>query len=97
MSLSVVVDLCVIPMGGDVSVAKEVKQCVDIIKASGLTYRVHGYGTNIEGEWDAVFAVVKACHEQLHDSGVARISSTLRVGTRIDKQSSIADKIEAVS
>ena len=25
------------------------------------------YGTNIEGEWDEVFAVVKKCHERIHE------------------------------
>lgn len=96
MTLHVIVDLCVIPMGVGVSVSKEVKQCVDLIKASGLNHTVHAYGTNIEGPWDAVFALVKTCHETLHDSGVARVSSTLKVGTRTDKASTMADKVTAV-
>ena len=96
MVISVIVDLCVIPMGVGVSVSKEVKQCVALIKASGLNYTVHAYGTNIEGPWDDVFALVKACHETLHDSGVARVSSTLKVGTRTDKMSAMADKVDAV-
>jgi len=96
MSLSVIVDLCVIPMGEGVSVSPLVKQCVDIIKASGLKYHTHAFGTNLEGEWDEVFEVVRQCHQKLHDGGVARISSTLKVGTRIDKKATITDKIQAV-
>lgn len=97
MTLSVIVDLCVLPLGAGVSVSKEIKQCVDLIKASGLSHAVHAYGTNIEGEWEDVFSVVKACHEALHQSGVARVSSTLKVGTRTDKRSSLAEKVQAVT
>lgn len=97
MTLSVIVDLCVLPLGAGVSVSKEIKQCVDLIKASGLDYTVHAYGTNIQGPWDDVFKVVKACHEGLHQSGIARVSSTLKVGTRTDKHSTMAQKIDAVT
>lgn len=55
-----------------------------------------GYGTNIEGDWDAVFAAVKRCHEVLHRIGVARISTSMRFGTRIDRDQQMEDKIRSV-
>ena len=54
------------------------------------------YGTNIEGEWDEVFAAVKKCHEIVHEMGAPRISSTIRVGTRVDKNQTMEDKIKSV-
>ena len=39
-----------------------------------------------QGDWDDVFAVVKECHTAMHDSGVVRVSSSMRFGTRTDKQ-----------
>jgi len=57
---------------------------------------LHAYGTNIEGEWDAVFAAVKRCHETLHQMGVPRISTTMRVGTRIDRDQTLEDKVRSV-
>jgi uncharacterized protein (TIGR00106 family) len=94
--MQVMVDLCVIPMGVGVSVSNYVTECQKIIRSSGLSYQMHAYGTNIEGEWDAVFAIVKRCHEVVHEAGAVRISSTLRVGTRTDKAQSIDDKIQVV-
>ena len=51
---------------------------------------------SIEGEWDEVFAAVKKCHERVHEMGAPRISSTLRVGTRTDREQSMDDKIKSV-
>jgi uncharacterized protein (TIGR00106 family) len=94
--MNVLVDLCVVPMGIGVSVSKEVAACERILREAGLVTRLHAYGTNVEGDWDAVFAAVKRCHEALHEMGVPRISSTLRVGTRIDRSQSLDDKVRSV-
>jgi uncharacterized protein (TIGR00106 family) len=63
---------------------------------AGLATRLHAYGTNVEGEWDAVFAAVKRCHEVLHEAGVPRISTSMRFGTRTDRAQSMDDKIRSV-
>jgi uncharacterized protein (TIGR00106 family) len=94
--MKVIADLCVIPMGVGVSVSKEVALCKRILAEAGLKTKLHAYGTNIEGEWDTVFDAIKRCHEALHNSGVPRISSTLRFGTRIDKEQAIDDRVRSV-
>ncbi len=94
--MRVIVDFCLIPIGVGVSVSEEVAAVEKLIRDSGLKYQLHGYGTNIEGPWDEVFALIKQCHEELHKKGTVRISSTLRVGTRTDKEQGIQDKIDKV-
>lgn len=94
--MRVIVDLCVIPLDVGRSVSKYVAACEKVLEEAGLSHRLHGYGTNIEGEWDAVMAAVKRCHEVVHEMGAPRISSTLRVGTRTDREQSIEDKIRSV-
>jgi len=89
-------DLCVIPFNGQISVADEIAQCHEVLKQFDIDIQLRGYGTNLYGEWDEVFAAIKACHSQLHDSGIVRISSTIKVGTRTDKDQTIGDKIQAV-
>ncbi len=42
---------------------------------------MHAYGTTVEGECEAVFAALRACHERVHAMGAPRISTSLRLGT----------------
>lgn len=94
--MKVIMDLCVGPGGVGVSVSKYVAACERILAEAGLKTHLHAYGTNIEGEWDAVFAAVKRCHEVLHEMGVPRISTTIKVGTRNDRDQTMEDKIKSV-
>jgi uncharacterized protein (TIGR00106 family) len=95
--MKVIVDLCVVPLGVGVSVSAYIVECEKLIAAAGLSHTLHAYGTNIEGEWDTVFAVVKACHERVHEMGAPRITTTLKVGTRTDREQSMQQKLESVS
>ena len=94
--MRVMVDLCVVPMGVGVSVSEYVAECERMIRTAGLNAHLHPYGTVIEGEWDAVFDCVKRCHERLHEMGAPRISSSLRVGTRIDRVQTMQDRKSVV-
>ena len=94
--MKAIVDLCVIPIGVGVSLGSYIAACEKILKQTGLKTELHAYGTNIEGEWDQVMQAVKKCHEALHEMGVPRISSTLRLGTRVDRDQTMEDKIRSV-
>lgn len=94
--MHVLVDLSVVPLGVGVSVSKEVAACQRVLREAGLKTMLHAYGTNIEGEWDDVFAAIKRCHEVVHAMGAPRVSSTLRVGTRVDRVQTLEDKIRSV-
>jgi uncharacterized protein (TIGR00106 family) len=93
----VIADLCLIPIGIGVSVSKEIAACERVLAEAGLKTKLHAYGTNIEGEWDDVFAAIKRCHEVVHAMGAPRVSSSLRFGTRIDRVQSMEDKVESVA
>lgn len=94
--MRVMIDLCVVPMGVGVSVSSYIAECERLIAAAGLEAELHPYGTVIEGEWDAVFAVVKQCHERIHAMGAPRVFTTIKAGTRTDKAQSMQDKVTSV-
>jgi len=94
--MKVIIDFCLIPIGVGVSVSKYVAECELILKRAGLNTILHSYGTNVEGEWDEVFDAVKKCHERIHEMGAPRISTSMRFGTRIDKNQTMIDKIRSV-
>jgi uncharacterized protein (TIGR00106 family) len=94
--MNVIADLCIVPIGVGVSVSREIAVCERILTEAGLKTRLHAYGTNIEGDWDTVFAAVKRCHEELHAMGVPRISTNMRFGTRTDREQTMEDKVRSV-
>jgi uncharacterized protein (TIGR00106 family) len=94
--MKVTVDLSVVPIGVGVSLSPYVAACERVLQDAGLSHTLHAFGTNIEGEWDAVFAAVKRCHEVVHEMGAPRVTASLRIGTRIDKVQSLGDKVRSV-
>jgi uncharacterized protein (TIGR00106 family) len=94
--MKVIIDLCVVPLGVGLSVSKYVSACETVIREAGLKSMLHAYGTNIEGDWDEVFAAVKKCHETIHEMGAPRITTTIKAGTRVDRDQSMQDKIDSV-
>ena len=94
--MHVQIDLCVVPMGVGVSVSDYVVACQQIFEQAGLAHEMHAYGTNVEGEWDKVMAAVKRCHETVHEMGAPRVSSSMRLGTRVDREQSMQDKLQSV-
>jgi uncharacterized protein (TIGR00106 family) len=94
--MKVIVDLSVIPIGVGVSLGSYVAACEKILNKPGLNAKLHANGTNIEGEWDTVMHAVRECHEALHSLGVPRIASNLRIGTRVDRDQTMQDKIRSV-
>jgi uncharacterized protein (TIGR00106 family) len=57
---------------------------------------LHANGTNIEGEWDEVFAAVKRCHEVVHEMGAPTIPTIIKLGTRTDRNQTMDEKIRSV-
>ena len=95
--MNVIVDVCIVPIGVGVSLSSYVAACEKVLTGAGLKVALHAYGTNVEGEWDAVFAAIKRCHEVVHQMGAPRISTTIKLGSRTDRSQSMEDKIKSVN
>lgn len=67
---------------GNVSVAKEVAEVQRVLAASGLKSTMHSAGTTVEGSWDEVMKVIGQVHAVVHQGGVKRVQTSMRVGTR---------------
>jgi uncharacterized protein (TIGR00106 family) len=94
--MHVIVDFTVVPIGVGVSLSEYIAACERILQESGLNYELHANGTNVEGEWDEVFAAIQLCHETLHNMGVPRIHTEIKLGTRTDRVQKMADKVSSV-
>ncbi len=89
-------DIMVSPGGVGTSVSPYVAMCQKIFEESGLTHTMHGFGTNVEGEWEEVMAAVKRCHDDLHLAGAVRITSHMKLSTRTDRDQTMSDKVNSV-
>jgi uncharacterized protein (TIGR00106 family) len=94
--MNVILDLCLVPLGVGVSVSPYIAKCQEVLRDAGFTPHLHAYGTTIEGEWDAVLAAVRRCHEAVHEMGAPRISTTIKLGTRTDRRQTIESKVASV-
>jgi uncharacterized protein (TIGR00106 family) len=94
--MKAIADFSLVPIGVGVSLSKYIAACEGVLKETGLKIQLHAYGTNLEGEWDEVMAAIKRCHEVVHEMGAPRISTNVRIGTRIDREQTMEDKVKSV-
>jgi uncharacterized protein (TIGR00106 family) len=94
--MKVLADISIIPLGTGTSLSPYVATCERVLREAGLEPRLHAFGTNVEGEWDVVFGALKRCHEAVHAMGAPRVHTSIRMGTRTDRDQSLADKVRSV-
>ena len=94
--MKVIVDFCLIPLGVELSLSPYIAECQRILGEMNLKHELHAYGTNIEGEWETVMEAIKRCHNRVHEMGAPRITTTLKLGTRIDRDDTMASKVQSV-
>jgi uncharacterized protein (TIGR00106 family) len=94
--MKVIADLCIVPIGVGVSLSPYIAAAVDEIEAAGLEYRVHAYGTDVEGDYEAVFAALRRALERIHEMGAPRITCTIKLGTRTDRDQTMDRKVSSV-
>lgn len=94
--MNAIAEFTIIPIGVGVSLSEYVAICEQILEESGLSYELHANGTNLEGEWDEVMGAIKTCHDKLHEIGVPRIATQIKIGTRTDRTQKMTDKVASV-
>ena len=94
--MKTIADISIVPLGVGLSLSAYIAACERVLAEAGLNPRLHAYGTNVEGDWDEVFAALRRCHEVLHEMGAPRVSTNLRCGTRTDREQTMQDKVCSV-
>ncbi|KAF3394246.1 hypothetical protein F1880_005437 [Penicillium rolfsii] len=90
-------DFCLIPIGtASASVSAQVADVQRLVEQSGVKYTMHSAGTTLEGSWDEVHKVIGQAHTMLHQQGIVRIQTDIRVGSRTDKEQTAEDKVNKV-
>ncbi len=89
--------LTITPLGtATPSVSHYVAGVERVLRETGLTHQLTAMGTIIEGEVDEILAVVRRMHEHPFTQGALRVSTSLRIDDRRDKEHTLAGKMRSV-
>jgi len=92
-----VAEITVVPLGtGTPSLSHYLAELEKIVSESGLPSELHAMGTNVEGSLEEIMALTKRLHFRLFQLGALRVSTTLKIDDRTDKQLTLRGKVEAV-
>lgn len=92
-----IVEVAVVPLGtGSTSLSQYVADCYKVLKQSGLKHQLTPMGTIIEGDLDDILKLVRKLHEVPFAAGALRVSTTIKIDDRRDKNSSMEQKIRSV-
>jgi uncharacterized protein (TIGR00106 family) len=94
--VKVLADISIIPLGAGESLSPYIAACQRVFTEAGLEPHLHAFGTGVEGEWMQVMDAVRRCHEVVHEMGAPRVSATVKLSTRSDKDQSLDEKVESV-
>jgi len=94
--MKVLAEVCIIPIHGGSSLRREIAVAHTILKETGCHVELHSYGTNIEGDFDVIMGAIKKIHQTLHDNGTVRLHTSMKISSRIDKEQTLQDKVDAV-
>ena len=94
--MNVLVALAIAPFGVGDELAPEVAKVIKVIRDSGLKCHTSSMFTEIEGEWDDVFRVVKDATMVLADQGI-RTEVILKADVRPGFENMMEGKVARVN
>lgn len=84
------------PLGVGESVGEVVAEAVGLVRASGLANETNAMFTNLEGSWDEVMGVIKACVDKVGERA-PRVSVVIKVDVRPGSpDGQMAAKVESI-
>jgi uncharacterized protein (TIGR00106 family) len=83
------------PLGVGDSVGAQVAEAVRLVRNSGLPNETNAMFTNVEGEWDEVMNLIKACVAALAQQA-PRVSAVIKIDYRPGVTGAIESKVATI-
>ena len=83
------------PLGIGDSVSAAVADAVRLVRESGLPNETNAMFTNVEGEWDEVMGLIKACVDKVAEAA-PRVSVVIKIDHRPGVSDALHGKVAAV-
>ena len=91
-----IVEISFVPIGVGTSLSRYIAKVIKNIEKSGLKYQLTPMGTIVEGEWNEISNLIDYSHNLIFEMGIERIITNIKIDYRLDKKSSMQDKIDSV-
>ena len=88
-------EFSVTPVGKGVSVGDYVARCLDLVDKSGMPYKLTPMGTVVEGDFDAVLALIAKCHKAVARD-CERVSTLIKIDDRKGERGALETKVASV-
>lgn len=90
-----IADFSIVPLGTGESLSGIVAEMVRTVRESGIAWQLTPMGTVVEGEWDEVMGVIKACHAMAR-THAGRVVTSIRIDDREGRTGAIEGKVRSV-
>lgn len=91
----IVCEFSITPIGAGESVSAYVARCERIVRESGLPHVLTPMGTVVEGEWDEVLSLIRACHMAVRADN-RRVSTLIKIDDREGPGGRLTAKVRSV-
>ncbi|MDI6601216.1 MAG: MTH1187 family thiamine-binding protein [Thermoanaerobacteraceae bacterium] len=93
-----IAEVVIVPLGtGSTSLSDYVAACEDVLKKEkDVRYQLTPMGTVIEGDLHKIIDTVMKMHEVPFERGAMRVSTTIRIDDKRDKEATMEQKVISV-
>jgi uncharacterized protein (TIGR00106 family) len=96
VSKVVIVEFVVVPLG-EKSLSRYVAEVIKLLERKGVKYQLTPMATIIETKTvREAFDIIEEAHELMFRLGAERVSTTIRIDDRRDKERHMEDKVKSV-
>lgn len=94
--MSVIIEFVIVPLG-ELSLSRYVAKVVKLLEEKGVKYMLTPMATIIEVPTvEEGLKLINEAHELMFKLGAKRVSTTIRIDDRRDKERQMEDKVESV-
>ncbi|WP_297066147.1 MTH1187 family thiamine-binding protein [Thermococcus sp.] len=92
----VIVEFVVVPLG-EKSLSRYVAEVIKLLERKGVKYQLTPMATIIETETvREALKIIEEAHELMFELGAERVSTTIRIDDRRDRERHMEDKVKSV-
>jgi uncharacterized protein (TIGR00106 family) len=85
----------IVPIGVGEELKSQVAAVIDLIDRSGLSYKLGAMQTTVEGDPEAVMALIMKCHEKMKEK-VPRVLTSITIDDRKGAEGRLEGKVKDV-